>query len=503
MVLVAALSAAGQPSFRVSLRPEAAEAPQSGRLVVYLIKDGARVRRGAEPADGPFFSDPQPMVGLWLENFAPGDDVLVDDKSIDAAFPAALAELAPGRYTAQAVLDTQRSNSSWRREPGNIASEPSSFVITQRQPSPVVDLRLTEVVARPLIRPAPGLEFFSAQSIRLTDFRGVPTNMNAAVIFPKDYDPDRAYPAVYQIPGFGGDHFRAFGIADRRQSGTPEEQELLSNAFWIVLDPEGPNGHHLFVNSANNGPVADALIQEFIPALEQRFNLIAEPTARMLRGHSSGGWSTLWLATHYPQTFGATWSTAPDPVDFSRFQSVDIYNDANMFIADGEARPSYTAAGQVQMTIAEENAMEQVLGPRNTAAQQWDSWLAVFGPRGDDANPAALYDPVTGVIDQGVAEAYRKFDIHEQLRRNRATQGKVFLSRVRLVVGDRDNFDLHRAVHELRKTVATLDFYTLPDGRHGYIEIVPGADHSDVVRSEVVRGFPREMLEHIERFGHR
>ena len=43
-----------------------------------------------------------------------------------------------------------------------------------------------------------------------------------------------------------------------------------------------------------------------------RFRMDARPRARLLTGHSSGGWSTLWLQITYPGVFGATWSTSPE-----------------------------------------------------------------------------------------------------------------------------------------------------------------------------------------------
>jgi len=42
-------------------------------------------------------------------------------------------------------------------------------------------------------------------------------------------------------------------------------------------------------------PRGEALVKEFIPYLESQFHLIAKPEARIVTGHSSGGWSSLWL----------------------------------------------------------------------------------------------------------------------------------------------------------------------------------------------------------------
>jgi pimeloyl-ACP methyl ester carboxylesterase len=233
----------------------------------------------------------------------------------------------------------------------------------------------------------------------------------------------------------------------RSSAATSPAGVLARNAFWIVLDPESGNGHTLFADSANNGPCGEALVKELIPALEAKYRLAPEAKARLLRGHSSGGWSTLWLALRYPETFGATWSTSPDPVDFRKFQTPDIYSDINMYgvqqpTANGgeptfKPHSSYRAGGQSKMTIAQENQMEEVLGPDNTSAQQWDSWQAVWGPRNDRGHPAALYDPQTGVLDHALAEKYRPYDIADLVRREGGKYGPILHQRCRVVVGTR------------------------------------------------------------------
>src|SRR5208282_6505925 len=92
----------------------------------------------------------------------------------------------------------------------------------------------------------------------------------------------------------------------------------------VYLDGMLPSGHHVFADSLNNGPWGSALVQELIPALEKQFALIAAPRARLLGGHSSGGWSSLWLQITHPDFFGGTWSTGPDPVDLRSFTGVDV-----------------------------------------------------------------------------------------------------------------------------------------------------------------------------------
>ena len=103
----------------------------------------------------------------------------------------------------------------------------------------------------------------------------------------------------------------------------------------VMLDPSCRTGHHVFADSANNGPFGRALVEELIPHIEARFRGLGKPAGRFLTGHSSGGWSSLWLQTTYPDFFGGTWSTAPDPVDFRDFQKINLYAPGtNIFVDD-------------------------------------------------------------------------------------------------------------------------------------------------------------------------
>lgn len=341
-----------------------------------------------------------------------------------------------------------------------------------------------------------GVEWFEVRSALLSAKRGCDVMLRAGVVLPLEFDPKRKYPTIYEVPGFGGDHTSA--SAHRVRSPDSPAAELAKNSFRIVLDPEGPNGHTLFVDSENNGPCGEALITELIPALESKYPLMAKSEARVLRGHSSGGWSTLWLALRYPEVFGATWSSAPDPVDFRKFQKVNIYEQQNFYTdVAGSDLPSYRSNDQIKMTIRQEARGEDILGPDNTSGQQWDSWFAAFGPNNERGNPAALFDPETGRIDQAVASQYRRFDIADLVRNNPTRYRETLCQRVRLVVGTEDSFYLNEAVELLADEVRKLG--ANPTDK-GYIKMIPG-DHGSIMLSEAMRSIPKEMLEHFRDSG--
>jgi hypothetical protein len=125
--------------------------------------------------------------------------------------------------------------------------------------------------------------------------------------------------------------------------------------------------------------------------------------------------------------------------------------------------------------------------------------MAVFAPRNDRGHPAALFDPASGLIDRRIAESMRTYDISARLIASPATIGKLFRERIRLVVGEADNFYLDEAVRLLKTELDRRYPPQAPDVELGSIELVPDAHHSSILRSNRVRRFPLEMLMHLQR----
>ena len=499
----APLGALAQVTFRVTADPKVAAAPVSGRLVISLIADGAGISPQAEPNDAPFWSSPQPMFGVDVASLAAGTPFTLDASTPGADYSLApLKDLAPGRYRAQARLITTRRSSSWKDDAGNLFSLPATFEFKADQPT-TVDFTLAGVTATRPFKEVPGAaELFEVRSELLSKFHKRDVTLRAGVVLPTKVEPGRKYAAVYEIPGFGGDHRDASRRSARRgMTRDGVQSDLAANTFWIILDPESPNGHHLFTDSDNNGPVGEALVKELIPAIEAKYPLAAKPEGRLLRGHSSGGWSTVWLAINYPDTFGAAWSSSPDPVDLRAFQLVDIYSSPNFYTdpKTGKELVSYTSGGVDRMTIRQENGGERVLGANQTSGQQWHSWEAAWGPRDPKGFPAPLYDSVTGEIHKGVLDHYKKYDIAELVRTNPKKYADPLRRNVRLIVGDADDFSLNVAVGMLKESLTALPPMEGPAS--GYIRILSGLDHASIMGSPDARAFPKEMLDHLRAAG--
>ncbi|HEX8999470.1 MAG TPA: alpha/beta hydrolase-fold protein [Blastocatellia bacterium] len=126
---------------------------------------------------------------------------------------------------------------------------------------------------------------------------------------PKEYleQAARKFPLKVSISGFGGN------LSGLSGSTTPAPNGGDDIPFvQMLLDGNCPTGHSGYANSDNNGPWGDALVRELIPYVERNFRLNG---VRFVTGHSSGGWSSLWLQSHYPDVFHGCWSSSPDAID--------------------------------------------------------------------------------------------------------------------------------------------------------------------------------------------
>jgi len=280
--------------------------------------------------------------------------------------------------------------------------------------------------------------------------------------------------------------------------------EIAPIAVHIVLDPESPLGHHGFVDSPNHGPRGTALVTELIPWLEARFALEARQEARLVTGHSSGGWTSLWLQLNWPDVFGGCWSSAPDPVDFSAFQMSDIYKDESIYVApDGSEQPSYRELVSaendmvVRMTVRDECLMEYAIHPLGGSGEQWDAWEAMFSPFDPETGyPKRMFDRRTGAIDREIVNtSWAAFDMTRRIDRDWERYGPIVIGRVRLFCGELDNYYLERAVERFGAVVAKRRGDL--EGP-GYVELIPDQTHSTILRFMTQR-IGREMREHLER----
>jgi hypothetical protein len=487
-------------SFDIGFGAKPPEA-HDGRVVVYLVGPNRNIRPGQDPASWDYCLDPMPVIARDAKHFG-GDSRVTLDAAADA-YRIDLGNPPPGTYIAQAVFDWQHEASGWDMEPGNRFSKSVAFDVKAGSDA-VVKLDLDQVVEDEPVA-GPNVELVEVRSKLLSDFTGRDVKLRAGVVMPIDYKPDGRYGVIYEVPGFGGRHTEANHGGRQRErlarAAASDAKTLATRTFHVFLDPESPNGHTLFTDSDVNGPWGRALVEELIPAIEQKFpSIIAEPRARLLRGHSSGGYSVCSLQVHFPDFFGGAWPSSPDPVDFRKFELIDLYAADNLYVASGQELPSARdGRGNVTLHVREENAWEQTVCPDNRGGLQWQSWQAVFGvPRGD-GTPNPLYDIRTGVIDRSQIDHYRRHDLAAMLAADPAKYAPVWREKIHLLVGGGDDFYLDEAVKLVGETLAKLPPTGTAETNRGYVKIVPGKTHGSIYQTPEMAAFWREMLDTLGR----
>ncbi|HSY37433.1 MAG TPA: alpha/beta hydrolase-fold protein [Acidobacteriaceae bacterium] len=462
--------------FRVKLA-DSAPGPVSGRLLVFLKKGSGDKEVNIQefhPAD-------TSVAAQEVHHLMPGASV---DFYADAtAYPAAFSTLPAADYEVQAVLDTEhtynysgRTPSDWitpvltlaQWTPGS--SEPTLTLDTHPAENPMRAPALAK--AHQQVKPGV-IEEQEMLSPLLTRFSGNPTSIRAWVVLPPGYqqNPTQHYPTVYYTHGFGGsleyNIVQAAMIRGRMDAGT------MPPMIWVMLDESCPQGTHEFADSVNNGPWGTALTTEFIPMLEQKYRMDAKPTGRFLNGHSSGGWATLQLQINFPQVFGGTWSTSPDPSDFHNFTGPDLYAPhANAYHRpDGTPYPIMRVDGKVVATLEQFTKIEAVLGPYGGQITSFD-W--VFSPRSKSGAPMPMFDRVTGDVNPTVVAYWHDhYDLAHLVEEKWPTQSALLKGRIHLFVGTADTFYLDSSAHFFDARLAKL-------GADAHFTYIPGRTHMDL-----------------------
>lgn len=478
VVLLNTAARTAPPRFEITLAPSL-RGPITGRLVLILSKNGQPEPRFAVSPSGPA------IFGIDVQGATPGQTLVIDDRTL--GYPMALRDLPAGEYFAQAVINVyeqaRRSDGHtiWvklndgRQETFGVAAGNvySDVLRTRVAPDATVKLTIANLIPQaPQPSDTEWVKYVRIQSQKLTQFWGRPIFVNATVLLPKQYAQrtDARYPVVFtfghNVPfSFSPDSARTRNIGQINpvtgvETGYDFYKSWNSDGFprFIAVSfqqqtPYFPDSYS--INSVNNGPYGDALIEEVIPALERQFRMIAKPYARLVEGASTGGWQSLALQLYHPDFFGGAWVLQPDPIDFRRYQQVNIYEDENAFrlplgqfgIAERPFRR--TVEGQVVWSLRELSLFEEVLGTRGRSGYQLEGWEANYGPTDAEGYPKPLWDKLTGKIDREVANYMKEhgFDLREYTQRNWTTLGPKLAGKLHFFAGDMDDFYLNLAVY--------------------------------------------------------
>jgi hypothetical protein len=540
-------------TFEISFGPSTRREPITGRVFVLIAKEKDREPRLQSPI----------YFGTDVERWKPGDLISIDDAM--RGFPVKnLRDLPSGDYFVQALANVytefHRSDGhtiwahmdQWegqrlRTSPGNLVSEAKPVRL---DPGSSQTIRLELVRALPPVKIPPDTQWvkrIKIQSKLLSQFWGHPMYFGATVLLPKGYEqhPTVRYPVIYLQGHFtlqaplnfapdleGGRGCKPIEIRqpmrinvqdpmeDCDDTGPeltmPESRAEFYQAWdsdhfprFIIVTFQHPTPYYddsYAVNSVNTGPYGDAVMKELIPYVESNFRIISKPYARVLTGASTGGWEALALQIYHPDFFGGSWAVAPDPVDFRRYEQVNIYEDENAFSVPGSRYqgidvPRYSerspSGDEPLLSVRVDSWHSAVLGSKNRSTSDLDNWEAVYGPIGDDGYPRPLWDKLTGKIDHSVAEYMKShgYDLRAYLEANWAVIGPQLTGKLHVICGDMDDYYLNLSAYLLQDFLEGTN-HPYYGGSFDFGRPMKGHGWLPATTAELIRTMAKEISAH-------
>ncbi|KAL6709837.1 hypothetical protein ACN47E_000622 [Coniothyrium glycines] len=339
------------------------------------------------------------------------------------------------------------------------------------------------------------LKYIKIRSDKLSAFWGRDMYVGANVVLPLGYngnDTTTRYPVIYSQGHWPADS-GAFNypadteFAEAWGNGTIPATNITAarpapKMILVTFRHETPLYDDSYaVNTANLGPYGDAINDELIPHIEETFNTIRAPYARIQEGGSTGGWESIANVIFRPDLFGVCFSSYPDSLDFHKHQDIELYTSANAYVrANGSRVPSIrthrNGTEVVLATVAQENHWELTFGTASRSFNQWDIWNAVFGVQGYNNYPLEPWDKVTGEIYSEAVEYWKSMDLSNYIVtnwNNSRNLGENLAGRINVYVGTWDNYYLNEGVQEFQKRTDAVggtgwaNITILPEKPHG------------------------------------
>lgn len=384
--------------------PEAPAVAESGTVVLvwFTPEEKAKLHRGVYV--------PPAMLAQFLDRARVVQNVaLGDGKELALDYPG-------GEAAVVAIVD--RTKAFW---PTMFGGGSGNFLGAADAVNGRADLKLDLIPQ--LGPPKEGcvgnrLELVKLADPGVADAFGTETERRACVFLPASYATDAAkrYPTVYLMPGFSsGDTAYLRGNNDVRAKVDALAAAGGGEAIVVAIDTGTKYGSTYFSDSAAGGKW-DAFVPKLVAAIDQRYRTKAEPRARGVVGHSTGGFNAVSLGLRHPELFSAIGASAPDGLDFDGW------------LAEGATvRPTWLAWSRLEHGVG---GMGQLV-----------SYAAAWSPAGEQFP----WDLDTGAVKEPGWSAWRGQTparlLDEPARRARVKAdlaGRIFL-----IVGTRDEFGLH------------------------------------------------------------
>jgi hypothetical protein len=406
-----------------------------GRLLLHLTKKNEKTPR----------NNSEITIGFTPSNWNPSTAISFSTKDIGVLTNKfeKLNDVDTGKYYYQVVYKQNIDDGNENVE-GNLFSNVDSFQLNQSRKIQL-NLRLDSIIPPTTIISHKYVRSIVMKSALLSAFSGHPRYLKAAVLLPSSYYEDslKSYPICYRAPGLNGRYNAVNNMVTRKDFADWWFTKEAPQVIYVFLDSQGPFGDTYQVDSENNGPCGQALTEELIPRIEKMVNYNPSTKKRYLAGASTGGWVAMGLQVFYPDFFDGTWAYSPDPIEFSHYGLINIYEDETIFYNKfGYLQPGRrTTFGEPTLSMKDWINGENVNSRTNdyrVSGGQFGAYNAVFGPKDADGLPSMMFDPYTGKIDHAIAKQWEKYDLKKVLEKNWTVLGPKLQGKIWIWTGDMD-----------------------------------------------------------------
>jgi S-formylglutathione hydrolase FrmB len=291
---------------------------------------------------------------------------------------------------------------------------------------------------------------------------GDPTARRVAVWLPPSYAraPQRRYPLILWLAGYAGTGEMMFS-GSPWQPGLGERLDALVAAGKmgevIVAAPDCFTrwGGAQYLDSPALGNYETHVIQEVLPALDQRLRTIPDREGRAIGGKSSGGFGALILAMRHPDRFAAVASHAGD-MGFELSLLPDLPVAARMLRRHGGIGGFLAAFEEREKKSGDAFTTMMVLAT-----------AGAYSPDPAREHGIALpFDVETGAIDWAVWQRWKAWDPVERAARHVEALRRMKLIFIDAGTRDEHNLDLgaRMFVHRLRELGVACEHEEFEDG---------------------------------------
>jgi S-formylglutathione hydrolase FrmB len=291
---------------------------------------------------------------------------------------------------------------------------------------------------------------------------GDPATRRVAVWLPPSYGraPERRYPLILWLAGYAGTGELMFsgtpwapGLGDRLDGLVAAGR--MGEAIVAAPDCFTRWGGSQYLDSPALGNYETHLVDEVIPALDQRLRTIASREARAVGGKSSGGFGALVLAMRHPDRFAAVASHAGDMAfELSLLPELPV------------AARTLRRSGGIARFLADFEAREKK-GRDAFATIMVLATAAAYSPEaGRDHGLALPFDVETGEIDWEVWRRWKAWDPIELAARHAEALRRMKLIFLDAGTRDEHNLDLGARIfaRRLRELGVVFEHQEFDDG---------------------------------------